>query len=122
MADRYEAVAVRRYEDKDGNEKSAFTNIGVAWPMKERDGYSLRLHAMPAPEDGEYVILLMPPKPKEDQPQRQQSDNRGGGSSYGAAKGRDRKPATEKADSYGNQPANFSRDLDDDIPFAPEWR
>ena len=22
----------------------------------------------------------------------------------------------------GNQPANFSRDLDDDIPFAPEWR
>jgi single-strand DNA-binding protein len=26
-------------------------------------------------------------------------------------------------DSYGNnQPANFSRDLDDDIPFSPEWR
>lgn len=31
-------------------------------------------------------------------------------------------PKTEKKDSYGNQPANFSSDLDDDIPFAPEWR
>jgi len=34
----------------------------------------------------------------------------------------DAKPKTEKRDSYGNQPANFSRDLGDDIPFAPEWR
>lgn len=109
MADRYEAVAVRRYEDKDGNEKSAFTNIGVAWPMKERDGYSLRLHAMPAPENGEYVILLMPPKPKEDQPQRQQSDNRSGGLSYGNAKGREQSKAPPKS--------SYDRDLDDDIPF-----
>lgn len=32
-------------------------------------------------------------------------------------------PKTERQDSYGNnQPANFSRELDDDIPFAPEWR
>lgn len=110
MADRYEAVAVRRYEDRDGNEKSAFTNIGVAWPMKERDGYSLRLHAMPAPEDGEYVILLMPPKPKEDQPQRQQSDNRSsGGTNYGAAKGREPAKAPPKS--------SYDQDLDDDIPF-----
>lgn len=29
----------------------------------------------------------------------------------------------DERDSYGNQqPANFSRDLDDDIPFSPEWR
>lgn len=34
----------------------------------------------------------------------------------------ERKPETEKRDSYGNQPANFSRDLDDDIPFAAEFR
>lgn len=121
MSDRYEAVAVRRYEDRDGNEKTAFTNIGVAWPMKERDGYSLRLHAMPAPENGEYVILLMPPKPKEDQQNRQQSDNRSGGS-YGADKGRERKSSPERSGGYGTQPANFSRDLDDDIPFAPEFR
>lgn len=29
----------------------------------------------------------------------------------------ERKPETEKRDSYGNQPANFSNDLDDDLPF-----
>lgn len=34
-----------------------------------------------------------------------------------------REPDDGDRDSYGNKhPANFSRDLDDDIPFAPEWR
>jgi single-strand DNA-binding protein len=27
------------------------------------------------------------------------------------------RPATEKRDSYGNQPANLSQDMDDTIPF-----
>lgn len=111
MAERYEAVAVRRYEDRDGNEKSSFTNIGVAFPMKERDGYTLRLHAMPAPVDGEYSILLMPPRPKDDQQERpQQRDQRGG---YGQqSSGRER-----PRDDVRNQGGGFSRDLDDDIPF-----
>jgi len=65
MAQRYEAIAVRKYE-ANGEEKSAYTNIGVAFQMKAQDGYSLRLHCLPAPVDGEYTILLMPPKPKED--------------------------------------------------------
>ena len=56
MSQRYEAVAVRKYRDRDDNEKTAFTNIGVAWPMKDRDGFSLRLHAIPAPVDGEIDI------------------------------------------------------------------
>lgn len=30
--------------------------------------------------------------------------------------------ADDKPDHSHGQPANFSRDLDDDIPFAPEWR
>lgn len=34
----------------------------------------------------------------------------------------ERKPETEKRDSYGNQPANFSSDLDDDIPFEMPWK
>lgn len=90
MTDRYEAVAVRKYTDKDGNEKSSFTNIGVAFKMKERDGYSLRLHATPAPVDGEYSILLFPPKPREEPQQK----------SYGEASG-----------------GSHSRELDDEIPF-----
>jgi hypothetical protein len=99
MTQRYEAVAVRRYE-QNGEEKSAFTNIGVAWPMKERDGFTLRLHCLPAPVDGEYQILLMPPKPKEDRPQERKQQ------SYGEANGRS-KP-TERS---------TSRELDDEIPF-----
>jgi hypothetical protein len=94
MTTRYDAVAVRRYKDRDGNEKSQFTTIGTAWPMKDKDGFTVRLNAVPAPADGEFVILLMPPRPKD--------DNRSSSQSRGEASGRN---------------ANFSRDLDDDIPF-----
>jgi hypothetical protein len=95
MAERYDAVAVRKYESN-GEEKSAFTNVGVAFPMKDRDGFSLRLHCLPAPVDGEYSILLFPPKPRED---------------------REERPARRNEDSYGNQSGRGQRDLDDDIPF-----
>lgn len=47
------------------------------------------------------------------------------GGDYGAASGGESRPKNaprQEADSYGNQPANFSHDMDDDIPFAPEWR
>ena len=110
-ATRYDAIAVRTYE-RDGEEKSSFTNIGVAFPMRERDGFSIRLHAMPAPVDGEYSILLMPPKPRDDQQQQRQPDRSGG--DYGARSG-GREPSRQRSserDSYGNS------DLDDsDIPF-----
>jgi hypothetical protein len=110
-ATRYDAIAARTYQDRDGNEKSSFTNIGVAFPMKERDGFSIRLHAMPAPIDGEYSILLMPPKPREDQQQERQPDRSGG--DYGARSGsREQRQREPERDSYGN------RDMpDDDIPF-----
>lgn len=98
MADRYDAVAVRRYE-QNGEEKSSFTNIGVAFKMKDKDGYSLRLHCLPAPDGGEYTILLFPPKPKED---RQQSNGRQ--QSYAERSG----GTTRQANT---------RDLDDEIPF-----
>lgn len=104
MSQRYEAVAVRTYE-QNGEEKSAFTNIGVAWPMKDRDGFTLRLHCLPAPDSGEYTILLFPPKPKEDQQQRRDPD---------------RKQDDYRSQSDGGR--SFNRDLDDDIPFYMEWR
>jgi len=100
MTDRYEAVAVRKYTSN-GEEKSAFTNIGVAFAMKGRDGYSVRLHCLPAPVDGEYTILLMPPKPKDD---RQQSGGNGGGQSHGGGY------------SGGGQSQSAESD---DIPFSP---
>lgn len=87
MSQRYEAVAVREYE-QNGEKKSAFTNIGVAFPMRDRDGYTLRLHCLPAPADGEYTILLFPPKPKDSQPS---------------------KPPQRRDD--------HAREMDDEIPF-----
>ena len=104
MSQRYEAVAVRTYE-QNGEEKSAFTNIGVAWPMKDRDGFTLRLHCLPAPENGEYTVLLFPPKPKEDQQQRREPDQ---------------KKEEYRSESGGGR--GFTRDLDDEIPFSPEFR
>ncbi|MGV2099006.1 hypothetical protein [Rhizobium sp. 21-4511-3d] len=99
MTNRYDAVAVRRYKDNQGNDKATFTTIGVAFAMRDKDGYTVRLNAVPAPVDGEFVILLMPPKEK--------GETRSGGQSRGEAQGRQ---------------ANFSQDMDDDIPFAPEFR
>lgn len=93
MTDRYEAIAVRKYE-QNGEQKTAFTNIGVAFKMKERDGYSLRLHCLPAPVDGEYTVLLMPPKPREDS------------QTYDRAQ--ERRPAARKPSAAS---------VDDDIPF-----
>jgi hypothetical protein len=95
MTDRYDAVAVREY-DVNGETRSSFTNIGVAFALKERDGYSLKLHCLPAPVDGEYKILLFPPKPKEDR----------------------EPPRQERRQNYAQQSGGRSqRDLDDDIPF-----
>lgn len=97
MTDRYEAVAVRKYQ-QNGEEKSAFTNIGVAFKMKDRDGYSLRLHCLPAPVDGEYSILLFPPKPRDDAPSH-------GGDRYSHKAD---KPRASTPPSFGDG---------DDIPF-----
>jgi len=82
--------------------------------MKDRDGFTVRLHAFPAPEEGEYVILLMPPKEREEQRQERPS-------------GRREERPTERAARTSHQRStaqapSFSRDMDDDIPFAPEWR
>lgn len=99
MANRYDAVAVREYE-VNGETRTAFTNIGVAFPLKEKDGFSLRLHCLPAPMEGEYRILLFPPKPKDDDaPSRRQEPSRQ--SSYAERSGA---RMTE-------------RELDDEIPF-----
>lgn len=68
---RLNAIAARKYTDRDGNEKTSYTRIGVAWPFRDKEGYTVRLEAVPAPQDGEFVILLMPPKDN----QERQQDN-----------------------------------------------
>lgn len=80
MNQRLDAVAARKYTDKQsGEEKTAYTRIGVAWPFKDRPGYTVRLEAMPAPTDGEFTILLFEPKARDGQnhSQQQQSNDFG---------------------------------------------
>lgn len=95
MAQRYDAVATRKYT-VNGEERTQFTTVGSAFAFRDKEGFTVRLNAIPAPTDGEYTILLMPPKPKEGQQRQASNNDRNGG--------------------------GFASSLDDDIPFAAEWR
>lgn len=92
MASRYDAVATRKYT-QNGEEKTAFTTIGVAFQFRDKEGYSLKLHAIPAPVDGEYTILLFPPKE------------------------RDGQHRSDRPSSGGSGQPSFSSNVDDAIPF-----
>ncbi len=92
MSQRLDAIAVRKWTDKDGNEKTNYTNLGSAWAFRDKEGYTLRLDAIPAPQDGQYTILLVTPKQDSNKQQRQ--------------------PARQTK-------ASFSEDLNDSVPFAP---
>ena len=65
MATRYDLLTSRK--DKDG--KSRYTKIGVMFPSKQGDGFSIKLEALPlANEQGEVWIGAYPPR--EDDGQR----------------------------------------------------
>lgn len=77
MGENLEITAVSKYKDRDGNERSQFTRIGIAIPL-QNGGYRLLFNAYPVPTMGdkgiETMALALPPKPKQDQQQ-----SRGGG-------------------------------------------
>lgn len=41
--------------------KSKWTRIGVAFPLKKRPGYSVRLEFLPVPKDRAYEFILVEP-------------------------------------------------------------
>jgi hypothetical protein len=94
MADRYDAVISR----KDKNGKTRYTKIGSAFPAKDgKDGFNIVLDALPMPNaEGQAWISLFVPKPKEETEERQA-------------------PAPARGSAR-------NADMDDDIPFAPEFR
>lgn len=62
----YDALSPRKYKDKNGQEKTTFTKIGVAFANKDGDGFSLNLNAYPLPDEkGEVRIVCKTPKPKD---------------------------------------------------------
>jgi hypothetical protein len=77
-SDRYDALGVRNYVDKNGETRTAFTRLGTMF-ANSKGGFSLTLDALPTPslsDKGaiETRILLVVPKPRDD-------DRGGGGSS-----------------------------------------
>jgi hypothetical protein len=73
MSDRWDALSVRNYIDRNGETKTAFTRIGTMF-ANSKGGFSLTLDALPTPslsDKGaiETRILLVPPKDdKRDEP------------------------------------------------------
>lgn len=68
---RLDVLATREYQTGHGETKTSFTRIGVALPNRRGDGYTLLLDAMPAPVDGQFKMLLMPPKTRDGQAPQQ---------------------------------------------------
>lgn len=95
MSTRYDVIAPRTYKDRDGNERTSFLKVGVAFAMREKDGFTITLEAIPAPDrEGGFRLMMVPP--------REPTENAG------------RSPERRA-------PASAPQ-MDDDIPFAPEVR
>lgn len=72
MANRLDALTVR---ETDG--KSFWTRIGVAFANREGAGYMVKLDAMPASKDGQYIIHLREPRENGNQGGGQRQQQRG---------------------------------------------
>ncbi len=57
----HRANIVRKYTDKEGVERSHWTDIGGVWTHKDGKGFDVNLIALPV--DGRLVIRLDEPKP-----------------------------------------------------------
>lgn len=62
---RYELNAVREYTDRNGEKKTAWNRVGIMFPAKQGDGFTILLDAVPAPQDGQFKIIARPPKQRE---------------------------------------------------------
>lgn len=56
----HRAVIGRDYKDAAGADKTHWTEIGAAWPIKDGKGLSVMLDATPV--DGRFVLLPNEPK------------------------------------------------------------
>lgn len=58
---RYDVFVTREFE-RQGQPETAWTRIGVAFPLKTKDGFSVVFDALPV--DGKCVMLLHEEKPE----------------------------------------------------------
>jgi hypothetical protein len=69
---RYNVCFGRKYEDKAGNEKTAYTNLGAMFPHREGNGFTITLEALPLElyKDGKLVLLAFEQEPQNQQPRK----------------------------------------------------
>lgn len=89
---RYNLVSPR--PRKDG--KTHWHNVGSAF-TRDKGGFSLIFDSLPLPDSEGRVSLLMTEPLERDRQERREEPKSGGG-------------------------RGFSSELDDEIPFSPEWR
>jgi hypothetical protein len=80
MTDRLNIVSPRNYTTRDGEVKTAFTKIGVAFATKS--GWALTFEALPLPSINdkgviETKVLLMPPREDDGGSKSRNADHRG---------------------------------------------
>jgi hypothetical protein len=68
---RLDAMVAREWTDRDGAVKTSWTKIGVAFPAKSGNGYSISFEALPIPTIGrdgklECRVMLREPLPPRD--------------------------------------------------------
>jgi hypothetical protein len=61
MAKQYDVTIPRTYTDASGKQKTHFWQVGTAFPLKERDGFSIKLNAKMLVTD-EYVVFAREPR------------------------------------------------------------
>lgn len=61
---RLDALVADEYE-RNGEKKTTWIKIGVAFERRNGPGYTLRLKCLPVGKDGEASVLLVPPRPRE---------------------------------------------------------
>lgn len=80
MSERMDVLMARDYVTGQGEAKTSYTKIGVAFATKN-GGWSLKLEAVPVPtlgKDGAPMIglLMMPPRDPQSQPSQAQASSR----------------------------------------------
>jgi hypothetical protein len=77
MSQRFDVLSAREYKARDGEKKTAWTNVGVAFESKNKDGFDVTLHCVPVPVDGVIRLVCRVPKERDDS----------GGGQYGGSSG-----------------------------------
>lgn len=71
---RYTVHVPREYTKNDGTKGTDFLRVGAAFPLKERDGFSVELYFRVLPSD-RLVLFVYEPKPGTESPSEERGDD-----------------------------------------------